>query len=249
MDEIPVFLDLERFQKQKVSAFRLTGSAGERPLFSVVMAALSDGSLLPPLLLFTGTSCPVPDGFPDNVLLEARPRGFTDRDIQDVWIDKVGVAAWLGHTSSHVLTPRPPVQVWRPHAAPGPSLLIADVHRGHLSEDFRRRLGSLDTALVFVPSGCSRCVQPLDVCVTPVLQDFLQVGPAPSPLTCPSPSHLCSPADSLEPPGLPGRPGRAGSGPPGPDPGLLAQRGLLHPQLGDPLPAQVSGAAFCPRPL
>lgn len=91
----------------------------------------------------------------------------------------------------------PPVQVWQPHtAARGSSLhlLIADVHRGHLKAEFRERLGSLGTSVVFIPSGCSSRVQPLDVCVTPVLQDFLQVTP-PS-LACSSSSsssHLCSP--------------------------------------------------------
>lgn len=93
MDEIPIFINMEDFQKQKASALQLSGCVWERCVFTVVLSALSDGSLLPPLLLFRGTPCSVPEGFPDNVLLEARPEGFTDQDCHHVWIDKVRVSA------------------------------------------------------------------------------------------------------------------------------------------------------------
>lgn len=54
---------------------------------------------------------------------------------------------------------------------------MVDVHRGHLTEEFRSSLSSMSTNVFFIPSGCSCRLQPLDVCVTPVLQDFLQVAP------------------------------------------------------------------------
>lgn len=52
-----------------------------------------------------------------------------------------------------------------------------DVHRSHLTEEFRSSLSSMSTNVLFIPSGCSCRLQPLDVCVTPVLRDFLQVVP------------------------------------------------------------------------
>lgn len=55
-------------------------------------------------------------------------------------------------------------------------LLIADVHRGHQTDAFRRALSSICTDVIFIPSGCSSRLQPLDVCVTRVLRDFLQVS-------------------------------------------------------------------------
>lgn len=70
------------------------------------------------------------------------------------------------------------VQVWHPHVvSQSESLLMVDVHRGHLTEEFRSSLSSMSTNVFFIPSGCSCRLQPLDVCVTPVLQDFLQVAP------------------------------------------------------------------------
>lgn len=191
MDELPIFINMDHFKNQNPSAFQLSGCVSDEPVFNVVLTALADGTLLPPLLLFKGTSCSIPEGFPDNVLLEARPEGFTDQDCQHIWMDKVCIAAqsfFILLETTVVLESCPPVQVWRPHtSAYGSSshLLIADIHRGHLAEEFRQNLASMCTKIFFIPSGCSSCVQPLDVCVTPVLHNFMQVNP---PL-----SHLCSP--------------------------------------------------------
>lgn len=91
MDEFSVFMDWERFSQQNPAAFRLQGSSEETPVFDVVLSALSDGTFLPPLLFFPGTSSHVPEGFPDNVLVEARRDGFSERDHHQIWIQKVGV--------------------------------------------------------------------------------------------------------------------------------------------------------------
>lgn len=91
MDEFSIFIDLENISHQKPVALRLSGSLEERPVFTVVLSALADGTFLPPLLFFRGTPPEPPNGFPDNVLLEALPGGFTDGDCQRVWMDKVSV--------------------------------------------------------------------------------------------------------------------------------------------------------------
>lgn len=91
MDEFSIFIDLDQFSNQNPSALQLFGSSEDTPMFDVVLSALSDGIFLPPLLFFRGTSSHVPEGFPDNVLLEARQEGFTDQDRLHIWIDKVCV--------------------------------------------------------------------------------------------------------------------------------------------------------------
>lgn len=89
MDEFSIFVDSDRFSNQSPAAFQLSGSSEDRPVLDVVLCALSDGTLLPPLLLFRGAPSQVPEGFPDNVLLEARQEGFTDDHRLHIWIDKV----------------------------------------------------------------------------------------------------------------------------------------------------------------
>ncbi|XP_061597939.1 pogo transposable element with ZNF domain [Cololabis saira] len=155
MDELPVFINSDLFSKQNPSAFQLFGSANQTPVFDIALSALADGTFLPPLLFFTGASSRVPDGFPNNVLLEARQEGFTDQDRLQIWIDKV----WFPHVTS----------MWASE-----SLLVVDVHRGHRSQRFRESLSSIKTDVAFIPSECSCRLQPLDVCVTQVLREFLQ---------------------------------------------------------------------------
>ncbi|XP_035808416.2 pogo transposable element with ZNF domain isoform X2 [Amphiprion ocellaris] len=155
MDELPVFIDLDQFSKQNLAAFQLFKSPEEKPAFDIVLSALSDGSFLRPLLFFQGTVSPLPEGFPDNVLLEARQEGFTEQDRLQIWVDKV----------------------WRPHATAQldhESLLMVDIHRGHVTTEFRDALTSTSTDVVFIPLGCCARLQPLDVCVVPVVRDFLQ---------------------------------------------------------------------------
>uniref|UniRef100_A0A3B4ZII1 C2H2-type domain-containing protein n=1 Tax=Stegastes partitus TaxID=144197 RepID=A0A3B4ZII1_9TELE len=154
MDELPVFIDPDQFSNQNLSAFKLFGSPKEKPVFDIVLSALSDGRFLPPLLFFQGTVSPLPEGFPDNVLLEARQEELPEQDRLQIWVNKV----------------------WRPHVASqlGESLLMVDIHRGHVTRKFRDALSSTFTEVVFIPSGCSARLQPLDVCVTPVVRDFLQ---------------------------------------------------------------------------
>lgn len=91
MDEFFVFIDLEQFSNQNPAAFRLSGSCEDKPVFTVILSALSDGTFLPPLLFYKGTPSHVPEGFPDNILLEARPEGFTDQDCHRAWINRVCV--------------------------------------------------------------------------------------------------------------------------------------------------------------
>lgn len=58
------------------------------------------------------------------------------------------------------------------------SLLLVDSHRGHMTGPFRKELSFLSTDLMVIPAHCSCRLQPLHVCVTPVLRDFLQVPTA-----------------------------------------------------------------------
>lgn len=154
LDELSIFINVEMFNTQNPAAFQLFGSSEDRPLFDVVLSSLSDGTFLPPLLFFRGALLQVPEGFPGNILLEARQEGFSEEERLQIWITKV----------------------WIPHVAVCQrlSLLIADVHRGHLTDAFRSSLSSVSTDVVFIPSGCSCRLQPFDVCVMPVLRDFLQ---------------------------------------------------------------------------
>ncbi|TDH03658.1 hypothetical protein EPR50_G00144260, partial [Perca flavescens] len=67
--------------------------------------------------------------------------------------------------------------VWRPHVVSqgnAERVLLLDVHRGHVSDAFRDSLTSASTGVAFIPPGCCCRLQPLNICLTPVLTHFLQ---------------------------------------------------------------------------
>lgn len=89
MAELSVYVDLDQFAALKPSAFQLFGTPEQTPLFDVVVSGLSDGTFLPPLLFFRGPPPKIPEEFPDNVMLEAQPAGFTDQQRLRLWLLKV----------------------------------------------------------------------------------------------------------------------------------------------------------------
>lgn len=90
MGEMSLWLDLFQFSQKDPAALRLTSSPGEAPMFSLILSGLADGTFLPPLLFFCGSLPPLPHGFPENVLLESRPKGLRDLDLHHTWIRRVG---------------------------------------------------------------------------------------------------------------------------------------------------------------
>ncbi|KAK0145935.1 Pogo transposable element with ZNF domain [Merluccius polli] len=151
MDELSVFSDLAGLKSRPV--LQLYGRSESR-WCDVVLSGLADGTFLKPALFFKGPQLCLPHDFPDNVLLEARPEGFTDQQRLQLWFNKV----------------------WRPHVERGRgfSLLLMDKHRGHEGAEFHAALEGYSTHSAIIPIGCSTHLQPLDICITPSVREFLQ---------------------------------------------------------------------------
>uniref|UniRef100_A0A8C7CB91 Pogo transposable element derived with ZNF domain b n=1 Tax=Oncorhynchus kisutch TaxID=8019 RepID=A0A8C7CB91_ONCKI len=158
MDELSVFVDIEALadpaKVDKEEALQLVGT--REPLVTIYLSALADGTMLRTLVLIKG-QLPKMQGtcLPNSVLLEAKVEGFT-RDEE--------LALWES-------------QVWRQHMLDQnrstKGMLILDGHRGHVSKDFLTTLGATGTLPAVVPAGCTCRLQPLEMCLRPVLQSFL----------------------------------------------------------------------------
>ncbi|KAG7250989.1 hypothetical protein CRUP_015748, partial [Coryphaenoides rupestris] len=153
MDELSVFLDLGATDSSRT--LQLFGRIENR-WCDVMLSGLADGTFLKPALFVRGPEPRLPHGFPDNVLLEVQPAGFTDQQRLQLWFNKV----------------------WQPHldGRPGSSLLLMDKHRGHEGAEFCTTLGVNSTLSAIIPIGCSAHLQPLDACITPVLREFFQAS-------------------------------------------------------------------------
>ncbi|XP_072249530.1 pogo transposable element with ZNF domain isoform X2 [Leuresthes tenuis] len=152
VDELCLFVDLRSAQDKSRSseALELTGSL---PLVTVYLSLLADGTMLPSLVL-AARQMPV-KVLPEFVLLETNPEGLSVDETLELWTNKV----WLKHLSGP--------------AQPRKSMLVLDRNREHLGDQFLASISGSHSLPAVIPGGCSFCLQPLEVCLKPVLQRFL----------------------------------------------------------------------------
>ncbi|XP_061088564.1 pogo transposable element with ZNF domain isoform X5 [Conger conger] len=157
MDELSIFVDLDLLADPatvgKEPAFQLVGT-GES-LIDIFLATLADGTLLPTMVFFKG-QLPgrLRTGVPNSILLEAKVEGFTEEEEMDLWTSQV----WQKHMKSQ---------------GGGKGMLIMDSFRGHLTDDSLATLSAASTLPTIVPAGCTCRLQPLEMCLRPVLLRFL----------------------------------------------------------------------------
>ncbi|KAG7234028.1 hypothetical protein INR49_005990 [Caranx melampygus] len=152
MDELCLFVDLRLVQdkSRRSEALELTGSL---PLVTVYLTALADGTMLPSMVLANRQLAE--KALPEFIVLEAGPESLLVEEALDLWTNKV----WLQHMSNL--------------SQPGKSMLVSDRHREHMGDQFLTSISGAGTLPAVIPAGCSFCLQPLEVCVKPVLQRFL----------------------------------------------------------------------------
>lgn len=152
MDELCLFVDLRVVQDRArcSEALELTGSV---PLVTVYLTVLADGAMLPSLVMTNrklSQNC-----VPEFLLLQDGADSLLVEEVLDIWTNKV----WMPHVSR-------PAQHQK-------SLLVLDRHREHLRDSFLTSISGSGTLPALVPGGCSFRLQPLDVCLKPVLKFFL----------------------------------------------------------------------------
>lgn len=152
MDELCLFVDLRVVQdKARCSeALELTGSV---PLVTVYMTVLANGVMLPSLVMTNRTlsqKC-----VPEFIVLEDGADSLLVEEVLEIWANKI----WIPHISS-------------PHH-PHKTMLVLDRHREHLRDSFLMSISGSGTLPAMIPGGCSFRLQPLEVCLKPVLKFFL----------------------------------------------------------------------------
>lgn len=152
MDELCIFVDLRLVQDRfrRPEALELTGSV---PLVTVYLTVLANGTMLPSLVLANRQLAK--KSLPESILLEAGTETLLVEEILDLWTNKV----WLRHVSSQI--------------QPSKSMLVLDRHREHLGELFLTSISGSGSLPAMIPGGCSLRLQPLEVCLKPVLQRFV----------------------------------------------------------------------------
>ncbi len=147
MDEIPMFFDMpsnRTLDKAGTKTVFVRTTGHEKTHFTVVLCCMSDGTKLPPMVIFKRKTIPKGEKFPPGVLVHCHPKG---------WMDEEGICLWLE-------------KVW--NKRPGAvfqklCLLVWDQFRAHLTDTVKQKLQSLKTKQAVIPSGLTSVLQPLDV--------------------------------------------------------------------------------------
>uniref|UniRef100_A0A674PDY6 Pogo transposable element derived with ZNF domain b n=1 Tax=Takifugu rubripes TaxID=31033 RepID=A0A674PDY6_TAKRU len=152
MDELCLFVDLRVVQdKARCSeALELTGSV---PLVTVYLAVLANGIMLPSLVMTNrklSQKC-----VPEFIVVEEGADSLLVEEVLELWTNKI----WIPHVSSSP----------NPHK----TMLVLDRHREHLRDSFLTSISGSGTLPAMIPGGCSFRLQPLEICLKPVLKFFL----------------------------------------------------------------------------
>lgn len=152
MDELCLFVDLRLVQdkSRRSEALELTGTL---PLVTVYLTILANGTMLPSLVQVNRHLAD--KTLPEFILLEAGSESLSVEEALDLWVKKI----WLQHGSGSTQATK--------------SMLVLDRHREHMGDQFLTSISGSGTLPAVVPGGCSFCLNPLEVCLKPVLQRFL----------------------------------------------------------------------------
>ena len=121
------------------------------PRFTVVLACLSDGTKLKPMLIFKRKTMPK-EPIPPGVLIHVHDKGWMDEQGMLLWIKKV-----LECRPGHLLNKK--------------SSLVFDMFKGHLLDSGKKQLAEGNTDVALIPAGLTSQLQPLDVSINKPFKD------------------------------------------------------------------------------
>lgn len=153
MDELCLFVDFRLFQDKSRRSEALKLSASSLPVVTVYLTVLADGTMLPSLVLANGQM--VEKTLPEFIQLESGSESLLMEDALELWTKRI----WVQHMSLS--------------SQPSKSMVVLDRHREHMADSFLTAVSGSGTLPAVIPAGCSFRLQPLEICVKPVLQRFL----------------------------------------------------------------------------
>ena len=164
-DETPLFYEYpskRTIESVGAKNIPVMSFGGDKTKCTVLLSALADGTKLPPFVIFqlkTGRVLPrVPPGI--HVKCTYQAAGVCDTRTYLEWFEKV----WLPYV----------VRGGGVFAKPKLLFLIADAYRSHYGPEVKKMASENRILLGIVPSGMTKYLQPLDVCIMKPFKDYVK---------------------------------------------------------------------------
>ena len=157
MDETPVYFDMvpsKTVDRKGKKSITVRTTKAEKRRITAVLSCTASGTLLPPMIIFKGTTRrsvrKVSDK--DGAVIEFQKKAWMDEKIMLEWIKKI----WVVYTKKR------------------PSLLILDCFSAHLTEEVQDLFAQYNTTVIVIPGGCTSVLQPLDVSINKPVKGILR---------------------------------------------------------------------------
>ncbi len=144
MDETPVYMDMvpSRTIDKKGKKVRTTKS--EKCRVTAVLACTATGDMLPPMIVFKGTTTRSIRGVASNDAVISYQK--------KAWVDEKQMLKWIK-------------EVWVKYTKNAPSLLFFDTFSAHLTAAVKESFKLCNTTVILIPGGLTSILQPLDVSI------------------------------------------------------------------------------------
>ena len=164
MDETPVFFDMIPTKSICKTGSReciVRTSGSEKKHVTVVLSAIADGTMLPPMLIFKGKTdktikkLRIPEGF----IVKTQEKSWMDEGLMEVWVEEI----WLKY-----------VREVSKQLGFDNSLLTFDAFSAHKTDDVQSKLVENKSDILMIPPGCTSKCQPMDVCINKPFKTILR---------------------------------------------------------------------------
>lgn len=156
MDETPVYMDMvpaKTIDKKGKKSIKVRTTKSEKCRVTAVLACTATGDMLPPMIIFKGTTTRSIRGIASNDAIISYQK--------KAWVDEGQMLKWIK-------------EVWVKYTKKAPSLLFYDTFSAHLTDAVKESFKQCNTTVVLIPGGLTSVLQPLDVSINKPVKSHLR---------------------------------------------------------------------------
>ena len=156
MDEAPVYMDMipgKTIDKKGKKSIKVRTTKSEKRRVTAVLSCTATGDMLPPMIIFKGTTARSIRGVTSNNAITSYQK--------KAWVDEGQMLKWIK-------------EVWIKYTKKAPSLLFLDSFSAHTTQAVKDSFKQYNTTIIVIPGGLTSVLQPLDVSINKPVKNHLR---------------------------------------------------------------------------